>query len=69
LKLTNIGGDEGGLSPKDLSLRLLLPILRETTIAALNTDLSLSDQARNILNGAMDETESALRLFKNLLKN
>ncbi|MEH6477929.1 MAG: hypothetical protein V7727_19720 [Sneathiella sp.] len=69
LKLTNIGGDEGGLSPKDLSLRLLLPILRETTIAALSTDLSLSDQAKNILNGAMDETESALRLFKNLLKN
>jgi len=69
LTLTNLGSASGGLTPKELSLRLLLPILRETTIAALNTDLSLSDQARNILNGAMDETEGALRLLKNLLNN
>jgi len=67
IRLTNIGQSEGGLRAEQLTQQLLLPLLRETTLAALNTDLPLTDQARNILNGAADETEKAIQLFKNLI--
>lgn len=69
IQLENIGKKENGLVPAELVQRLMLPLLRQTTIAALNTDLSLSDKTRNILNGAMDETENALQSLKNLLDN
>lgn len=68
ITLTNVGLSQGGVTPAELAHVLTLEILRETTIAALNTDLPLSDQARNILNGAFDETKNALKLFKGLLK-
>ena len=68
ITLNNIGLGQGGVSAAELAHLLTLEILRETTIAALNTDLPLSDQARNILNGALDETKNAVKMFKNLLK-
>ncbi len=67
MNLQNIGKAENGISPAEIAHRLTIALLRETTIAALNTDLPLSDQARNILNGAMDETKKAIKLFRNLL--
>ncbi len=68
ITLNNIGAGQGGVTSAELAHLLTLEILRETTIAALNTDLPLSDQARNILNGARDETKNAIKLFKDLLK-
>ncbi|MEH6402189.1 MAG: hypothetical protein V7750_02375 [Sneathiella sp.] len=67
IQLKDIGRAENGLVPAEMMQRLLLPLLRQTTIAALKTDLSLSDKTRNILNGAMDETENAFKSLKNLL--
>jgi hypothetical protein len=67
-KLPNIGTASEGASAEQMVYRLLLPLLRETTLAALNTDLSLPDQARNLLSGAIDETENAINALKNLLK-
>jgi hypothetical protein len=68
ITLNNVGSAQGGITAAELAHLLTLEILRETTIAALNTDLPLSDQARNILNGARDETKNAIKLFKDLLK-
>ncbi len=67
IHIKDIGKQENGLLPAELVHQLMLPLLRETTLAALNTDLSLSDQARNILSGAADETEKAYQSLKNFL--
>ncbi|WP_025898069.1 AsmA family protein [Sneathiella glossodoripedis] len=68
ISLTNLGKGQGGMTSAEFAHVLILEILRETTIAALNTDLPISDQARNIMNGALDETENAMKLLRNLLK-
>lgn len=75
IHLKNIGKDENGLLPSELVHQLLIPVLRETTIAALNTDLSLSDLTRNLINGAAHllddasgETQKAIQKLKGLLK-
>lgn len=67
IHIEGIGTSEGGLIPAELIYQLMLPLLRETTLAALNTDLSLSDHTRNLLNGAADETLKAVKTLKNLL--
>ncbi|MBL4741146.1 MAG: hypothetical protein JKY12_09125 [Sneathiella sp.] len=67
IQLKDIGKRENGLIPAELIQRLMIPLLRQTTLAALKTDLSLSGKARNVLNGALDETENALNSLKNLL--
>ncbi|MBL4906906.1 MAG: hypothetical protein JKX94_05585 [Sneathiella sp.] len=67
IHIENIGKNENGLLPSELAYQLMLPLLRETTLAALNTDLSLSDKTRNLLSGAFDETEKAFKSLKNLL--
>ncbi len=67
IHLKDIGRQENGLAPAQAIEQMLAPLLRETTLAALNTDLKLSDQARNILNGALDETEKAFDAIKGLL--
>jgi len=67
IQLKDIGKKENGLIPAQLIQRLMTPLLRQTTIAALKTDLSLSDKTRNVLNGALDETENAFQALKNLL--
>ncbi len=68
IHVEGIGENEGGLVPAELVYQLMLPLLRETTLAALNTDLSLSDHTRNLLNGAADETMKAVKSLKNLLR-
>ena len=75
IHLRNIGKDENGLLPAELVYQLLLPVLRETTVAALNTDLSLSDLTRNLINGAAgllddasEETQKAIKKLKGFLK-
>ncbi|MCG8491524.1 MAG: hypothetical protein MI743_07915 [Sneathiellales bacterium] len=68
IQMQNIGKSEGGLAPAQAISIMLEPILRNTTLAALETDLKLSDQARNVLNGALDETNKALKTLKDLLK-
>ena len=67
IHLKDIGRQENGLPPAQAIEQMMVPLLRETTLAALNTDLKLSDQARNILNGALDETEKAFEAIKDLL--
>ncbi|WP_169543132.1 AsmA family protein [Sneathiella aquimaris] len=67
IHLTGIGQAENGLTPAALASQILVPILRNTTLAALSTDLNLSDQARNIMNGALDETEKAFQAIRQLL--
>ncbi len=67
IHLKDIGRLENGLTPAEAVQQILTPVLRQTTLAALKTDLNLSDQARNILNGALDETEKAFNSLKNLL--
>lgn len=67
IHIEGIGKREEGLIPAELIYQLMLPLLREATLAALNTDLSLSDQTRNLLNGAADETNKAVKALKNLL--
>lgn len=68
IQMQNIGKSEGGLPPAQAISVMLEPMLRNTTLAALETDLKLSDQARNVLNGALDETDKALKALKNLIK-
>lgn len=68
IQMQNIGKTEGGLAPAQAISVMLEPLLRNTTLAALETDLKLSDQARNVLNGALDETDKALKALKNLIK-
>jgi len=68
IQMQNIGKSEGGLAPAQAISVMLEPMLRNTTLAALETDLKLSDQARNVLNGALDETDKALKALKNLIK-
>lgn len=68
IHVENIGRNENGLRPAELVHQLLLTLLRETTLTAMNTDLSLSDQTRNLLNGAVDESQKALQSLKNLLR-
>ncbi|MBE7638454.1 hypothetical protein GUA87_16475 [Sneathiella sp. P13V-1] len=67
VKLPAIGTRNEGVTPERLVYELIVPLLRETTLAALNTDLPLDDQARNLLSGALDETEKAIELFKGIL--
>lgn len=68
IHLENLGRDEGGIGPAELIDKIYGPILRATSLAALSTDMKLSDQVRNILQGAVDETESVVNQIKKLLK-
>ncbi|GLQ05597.1 AsmA family protein [Sneathiella chinensis] len=69
LHLKDVGLTENGITPAEMTRRLFIPLLRQTTLAALETDLSLSGHARNLLNGALDETEDALKSLKKLFNN
>lgn len=69
LHLEDVGRDENGLAPAALVDKLYAPILQAVTIAALSTDLNLSDQALNILRAASDETEEAINRLRELLEN
>ncbi|TNE34561.1 MAG: hypothetical protein EP348_10680 [Alphaproteobacteria bacterium] len=60
IHLSDIGKAEGGLPPAALVNAIYTPLLQNVTLAALSTDLNLSDQARNILSGASDETEAVI---------
>ncbi|WP_288903511.1 hypothetical protein [uncultured Sneathiella sp.] len=68
LHLEDLGRDEDGLYPAALIEKIYGPLLQATTLAALSTDLNLSDQALNILRGASDETEEVIDRLKNLLE-
>jgi len=68
IHLEDLGRDEGGISPAELVDRIYGPLLRATSVAALSTDMKLTDQARNILQGAVDETEDVVKQIKKLLK-
>ncbi|MBO6827125.1 MAG: hypothetical protein JJ879_13040 [Sneathiella sp.] len=67
ITLSNIGSKTEGVTAERLAYELVLPLLRETTLSALNTDLPLDDQARNLLNGALDETNKAVDMLKGIL--
>jgi hypothetical protein len=68
IHLENIGLDTNGLFAPELVSEIYAPVLRATSIAALSTDLKLSDQARNILQGAIDETEGVVNKIKQFIK-
>ena len=68
LHLEDLGRTENGLYPAALIEKIYAPLLQATTLAALSTDLNLSDQALNILRGASDETEEVIDRIKNLLE-
>ena len=68
LHLEDLGRAENGLYPAALVAKIYAPLLQATTLAALSTDLNLSDQALNILRGASDETEEVIDRLKNLLE-
>ncbi|MEX0582672.1 MAG: hypothetical protein WD185_03300, partial [Sneathiella sp.] len=68
LHLENLGQAENGLEPAALIEKIYTSILQATTLAALSTDLNLSDQTRNILRGASDETEELIDHLRNLLE-
>ncbi|MDF2367555.1 hypothetical protein [Sneathiella sp.] len=68
LHLENLGRKENGLYPAALIEKIYGPLLQATTLAALSTDLNLSDQALNILRGASDETEEVIDRIRNLLE-
>jgi len=67
ITLSEIGSKTAGVTAERLAYELVLPLLRETTLSALNTDLPLDEQARNLLNGALDETNKAVDLLKDIL--
>ncbi len=69
LHMKDIGRAEDGLYPAALIAEIYSPLLRAATVAALSTDLSLKDQAKNILEGATDEAEGALDKLRDLFKN
>lgn len=68
LHLEDLGQEEDGLFPAALIEKIYGPLLQATTLAALSTDLNLSDQALNILRGASDETEEVIDRLRNLLE-
>ncbi|MCF8467987.1 MAG: hypothetical protein K9G33_11335 [Sneathiella sp.] len=68
IHLEDLGRAENGLGPAELVDKIYGPIIQETTLAALSTDLNLSDQALNILRGASDETEEVLNRIRKLLE-
>ena len=61
IHLKDIGKIENGLLPKQLLQTIAGPFMREVTLAALGTDLSLEDQTHNILKGLRRESETALK--------
>ncbi|MCR9214358.1 MAG: hypothetical protein NXI13_11625 [Proteobacteria bacterium] len=69
LHMKDIGRETDGLYPAALIAEIYSPLLRAATIAAISTDLSLKDQAKNILEGATDEAEGALDKLRDLFKN
>ncbi|MCC3304381.1 hypothetical protein [Sneathiella sp. HT1-7] len=68
LHLEDLGQSENGLYPAALIEAIYRPLLQATTLAALSTDLNLSDQALNILRGAGDETEEVIDQIRGLLE-
>jgi len=68
ISIPAIGSNAEGVTAERLAYEMILPLLRETTLSALNTDLPLDDQARNLLNGALDETNKAVDILKGILK-
>ncbi len=68
LHLKALGQAENGLEAAALVERIYTPLLQATTLAALSTDLNLSDQMRNILRGASDETGELIDRLRNLLE-
>lgn len=69
IHLQDIGRDTDGVGPAELIEEIYSPLLRATTLAALSTDLNLTDQMRNIVEGASDETEGAIDRLKELFKD
>ncbi len=68
IHLENLGREENGLYPAALIEKIYGPLLQTIALAALSTDLNLSDQALNILRGASDETEEVINRIRNLLE-
>ncbi|WP_339631511.1 hypothetical protein [uncultured Sneathiella sp.] len=68
IHLENVGQAENGLEAAALIEEIYASVLQATTLAALSTDLNLSDQMRNILRGASDETEELVNHLRNLLE-
>jgi hypothetical protein len=69
IHLQDIGRDQDGIGPAALVDEIYIPLLRAITMAAMSTDLKLSDQMRNIVKGAADETEGAIDRLKELFKD
>ncbi|USG62080.1 hypothetical protein NBZ79_03715 [Sneathiella marina] len=69
IHLQDIGRDQDGIGPAALVDEVYTPLLRAITVAAVSTDLNLSDQMRNIVKGAADETEGAIDRLKELFKD
>lgn len=69
LHMKDVGREEDGLYPAALIEKIYSPLLRAATVAALSTDLSLKDQAKNILEGATDEAEGALDKLRDFFRN
>jgi hypothetical protein len=69
IHLQDIGRDTDGIGPAELTEKLYFPLLRASTLGALSTDLNITDQMRNIVEGAADETEGAIDRLKELFKD
>ncbi|MEH6545054.1 MAG: hypothetical protein V7701_01405 [Sneathiella sp.] len=69
IHLQDIGRDQDGIGPAALVDEIYTPLLRAVTVAAVSTDLNLTDQMRNIVQGAADETDGAIDRLKELFKN
>lgn len=69
IHLQDIGRDQDGIGPAALVDEIYTPLLRAITVAAMSTDLNLSEQMHNIVKGAGDETEGAIDRLKELFKD
>lgn len=64
IHLTDIGKNKNGLPPSRLVQTVMAPLMQEVTLAALDTDLSLEDQAHNVLEGVREESAVAMEALK-----
>jgi|TARA_R100000005_G_scaffold88792_1_gene58934 hypothetical protein len=68
IHLQDIGREENGLLPAALIRRIYTPVVQATTIAALSTDLPLTEQVINLIRGASDETGEMIERLRKLLE-
>lgn len=64
IQLENLGNDDAGVTPARLVQAIMAPLMREVTLAAMQTDLGLDAQTHNLLKGVLDESESAVTGMK-----